>query len=59
MMRWLVLLVMMLPAYAQAEDRLGRLFMTPVERSNLDYLRKAASRQKKSCPQARRVRRPR
>ncbi len=50
MMRWLVLLVMMLPAYAQAEDRLGRLFMTPVERSNLDYLRKSSKPPEKILP---------
>lgn len=50
MMRWLVPLVMMLPAYAQAEDRLGRLFMTPVERSNLDYLRKSSKPPEKILP---------
>lgn len=49
-MRWLVPLVMMLPAYAQAEDRLGRLFMTPVERSNLDYLRKSSKPPEKILP---------
>lgn len=50
MMRWLILLALLLPASAQAEDRMGRLFMTPAERSNLDYLRKSSKPPEKILP---------
>lgn len=50
MTRWLILLALLLPASVQAEDRMGRLFMTPAERSNLDYLRKSSKPPEKILP---------
>ena len=49
-MRWLILLALLLPVSVQAEDRMGRLFMTPAERSNLDYLRKSSKPPEKILP---------
>lgn len=40
MTRLLLLVMMFLSVGAYADDRMGRLFLTPVERANLDYLRK-------------------
>jgi hypothetical protein len=42
MIRIVLLMVLLLPHLAQAEDRLGRLFLTPAERSNLDYVRQTS-----------------
>ena len=42
MTRFLLVLVLLLPHWAQAEERLGRLFLTPGERSGLDYIRQTS-----------------
>lgn len=41
-MRLLLLLLWLLPALADADERLGRLFLTPGERNSLDYLRQTS-----------------
>lgn len=42
MMRFLLALIFLAPHWTHAEDRLGRLFLTPAERSNLDYVRQTS-----------------
>jgi len=42
MMKYLFLLLALLPLAANAEGAIGRLFTTPSERSNLDYLRQTS-----------------
>ncbi len=42
MMRILLVLVFLVPHWTYAEERLGRLFLTPAERSNLDYVRQTS-----------------
>lgn len=38
----LLMLIFLAPSWVQADDKLGRLFLSPAERSNLDYLRQTS-----------------
>jgi len=50
MIRLMMLLMMLLPFGTLADDRMGRLFLTPAERTNLDYLRKNSKPPEKILP---------
>lgn len=50
MMRLLLILALLLPLSSHAEDRLGRLFLTPAERGHLDQLRRTSKPPEKAGP---------
>lgn len=50
MKRLLLIVMLLVPFGGHAEDRLGRLFLTPAERNNLDYLRKTSRPPEKVLP---------